>query len=726
MQYYKNVDFSRYYDVAGHGRYCNFCAAFDIETSYVSYPEDYPDKKLAGQPRAAFMYIWQFAIKDTAVYGRTWIEFQDFLERLREQLHLSPDHKLVVYVHNLTYEFTFMESIEGLNFSADEHDLLARALHDVIKCVLNEVYELRDSETYTEMPLSKVGKLVGIDKLDYDYTKLRLPNTPLSDLELEYCEHDVLILTKYFDNEVKVYGSYFGIPLTATKCVKREIEQNLRELYYRGVAIKNQLDSEDKYDMHILDMLQSAYFAPWIYNQSAYQDMVVEDVMDADISSAYPYWMCVFKYPFGEFKKFDDSKYDNIDDILRDYPDKPMLISLRIEGLKTKYPRTAWLPAKDEHWYIDKTDLDLRDKRIAYCKAINLVLTDIDLKTLKEFYEYDKIIIDEIYMAKKYAYLPTYIVKTIIDKYIEKNAAKQWKNRIEETRELTPAEAAEYSRIKSRVDRIYGIFVQKPIRTAYKWDPEQRRIVPGEQVYVKSDNDCSVNFAWGVWLLAYERREMLKIFAACNLGERADGKRVNLDIVLYGDTDSLKFRYDLSVMDIIAQYNNNCNREIEKFWRRNKSLCKLSDILGMGQFNYKHYQMFKCCRIKRYAFVSDLDEFVPVCAGLSADNTYFQQFKTNEEKMEAFTGEMKIPAEIANGKRTQYVYKHYSETLTDEYGNVCDVEAGSYVLIGKTSFNYLEDDDNLTLEDWHKVFDKKPAISRPKKEKKRNATKKSR
>lgn len=720
MQYYADVDFSRFARIAGTGKYCNLAAAFDIETTCIRYPNDYDDRTKAGQPKFSFMYIWQFAIGDIAVYGRTWNEFYEFLLNLRGDLHLKVDHRLVVYVHELAYEFTFMQKLPGVFFSTYDYDFLAREKHDIIKCVVNDVFEFRDSATYTEMPLSRVGDLVGIKKLDYDYDKLRLPSTPLTDTELAYCENDVLILTKYFSGQAQIYGSYGNIPLTATRCVKREIEINLRTMYYRGVARKSQTIEEE--DMHTLDLLQSAYFAPWIYNRSVYRDMIVDDVMDADISSAYPYWMLTCKYPRGKFVQIDID-HNDINKLLSDYANKPLLIKLHLHNLQCRYPRVSWLPASDR-WTMSR-DAKIYDNRIDSCTDIILTLTDVDMRTLQDFYRYDveKVDILEVYAAPKYGYLPPYIVKTIVDKYIEKRNAKDIKNEIEKTRELTPAEQAEYARIKSKVDRIYGIFVQRPIRTAYLWDPGTNQVIAGDQQYVKSDSDCAVSFAWGVWLLSYEHAEMLKIFAACNLAISADGKEKNLDSVLYGDTDGVKFKYNKAIIDIITQYNEKCKQKIKNFWLRNNNICRLEDVDGMGEFKFKHYQSFKACKVKRYAYISDNDEFVPVCAGLSADNTFFDGLM-NDEKMELFSGEMKISAEVANNKRTQYVYGHFEECVTDYLGNTDTVSVDSCVLISKCSFNFVDDESSIDRDTLNAAFDRKPTISRPKRGNK-NATKKN-
>ena len=73
----------------------NLACSFDIETSSIMYQGE----------KVAFMYIWMFQIEDVAVCGRTWSEYQEFISILSERYGLSTYKALVVYVHNLSYEF---------------------------------------------------------------------------------------------------------------------------------------------------------------------------------------------------------------------------------------------------------------------------------------------------------------------------------------------------------------------------------------------------------------------------------------------------------------------------------------------------------------------------------------------------------------------------------------------------------------------------------------------
>ena len=81
--------------------YYNIPSAFDIEVS--SFYNN-------GEKNAT-MYIWQFGILNWVTYGRTWEEFQCFLGAVSTVLGLSKNLKLIVYVHNLSYEWQFIRNV---------------------------------------------------------------------------------------------------------------------------------------------------------------------------------------------------------------------------------------------------------------------------------------------------------------------------------------------------------------------------------------------------------------------------------------------------------------------------------------------------------------------------------------------------------------------------------------------------------------------------------------
>ena len=74
--------------------------AFDIETTNIDEIEQ------------SVMYIWQFQIgTELTIFGRTWQEFKDILFKIGRLLSTYDDRSLVIYVHNLSFEFQFMRRL---------------------------------------------------------------------------------------------------------------------------------------------------------------------------------------------------------------------------------------------------------------------------------------------------------------------------------------------------------------------------------------------------------------------------------------------------------------------------------------------------------------------------------------------------------------------------------------------------------------------------------------
>ena len=87
--------------------YLNIPCAFDIETTNI-YQKDSEGNILKEPYPYAFMYHWQFCLDDCVCFGRTWPEFMRLLSELEKRMNLSLTNRLVIYVHNLPFEWAFM------------------------------------------------------------------------------------------------------------------------------------------------------------------------------------------------------------------------------------------------------------------------------------------------------------------------------------------------------------------------------------------------------------------------------------------------------------------------------------------------------------------------------------------------------------------------------------------------------------------------------------------
>ena len=78
--------------------YINLVASFDIETS------SFYEKK----EKRAIMYAYGLGVDGKVKIGRTWEEFISDLEVIKKHYDISLKRRLIIYVHNLSYEFQFI------------------------------------------------------------------------------------------------------------------------------------------------------------------------------------------------------------------------------------------------------------------------------------------------------------------------------------------------------------------------------------------------------------------------------------------------------------------------------------------------------------------------------------------------------------------------------------------------------------------------------------------
>lgn len=195
-------------------RYYNVPAAFDIETSSF-----YENGVIEPQNKRAIMYIWQFGIDNLVTYGRTWDELKTFLNILSSILGLDENNRLVVYVHNLPYEWQFIRNHFEWNevfILDDRKPVSARFSGLEFKCSLKLAGGKSLANVGKDLVKYPVEKMVG----DLDYSLIRTPLTPLTDSELKYCENDIRVLLHYIQEKIEQDGDITRIPLTNTGYVR--------------------------------------------------------------------------------------------------------------------------------------------------------------------------------------------------------------------------------------------------------------------------------------------------------------------------------------------------------------------------------------------------------------------------------------------------------------------------------------------------------------------------
>lgn len=215
----------------------NVAAGFDIETS------SFYDKN---DLKTAIMYEWTFGIgwerdnelKAIVTYGRTWRQLETLLDAVSVIMDLGKSKRLVVYVHNLPYEWQFIRKRFSWSkvFYLDERKPVYAITDNGIefRCSL-KLSGKSLANTAKDLVKYKAMKMEG----DLDYSLIRHPETPLTPTELGYCYADVQVLLCYIQEKIEQEGDITRIPLTKTGYVRRYCKN---AMFPEG-SVQNEQDS---------------------------------------------------------------------------------------------------------------------------------------------------------------------------------------------------------------------------------------------------------------------------------------------------------------------------------------------------------------------------------------------------------------------------------------------------------------------------------------------------
>lgn len=559
---------------------------FDIETSSIlllngdvissDKYDDLTDSDKDNCTKIGFMYIWMLGINDNVFYGRTWEELSIFFAKLNKR-------KKHIFIHNISFEFQFLSG----NFKLS--NVFARKERKVIKCEI-EKYNIIFRCTYfmTNAALSKLTDVYNLPvrkKLgDLDYTLVRNSKTPLTSIELSYCEYDCLVIYYYIKQELSLYKKFDKIPNTLTGRVRKELQARVLKDYNYRAKVQKSINT----DPHIYNLLIDCFAGGYTHANWLYANEVIKNVTSWDFTSSYPFVMLVEKYPSTAFKKCNVS---NIKSILFD--DFAYIINIEFKNIKSNYFNN--IISKSKAYYIENGIYD--NGKIVSATTLKIVLTEIDLKIIQEFYDFDNYNIIEIYYANK-SYLPYKLLDFILDKYYNKTTYKN-----------VVGKEYLYSLEKSKFNSLYGMCVTNTIKDECVFNEYGRwttKKLNNSNILDKLNTEHKkgfLSFAYGVWVTSYSRYNLLSNVKLLD------------EYVLYCDTDSMKLveGYDINV---IHNYNKSVDDKISRvanFYNININRFAPIDCKGIahkiGLFdNDGEYSYFKTLGAKKYCYIDKATE----------------------------------------------------------------------------------------------------------------------
>lgn len=515
--------------------------------------------------------------------GRTWEEFLTYLTELSTK---AGERILVFWVHNLSFEFQFLQGI--YKFKAD--DVFALQSRKILKCTMFNNIEFRCSYLQSNMSLDAFTRKMGctVRKLTgtFDYKKIRYPDTELTPDEIAYCVNDVISLVEAMRIQMQTEeDNICTVPLTSTGYVRRQAKRTMRTMYGFYYWIQDQLPDYDLYTV-----LREAFRGGNTHASRFYSGQILKDVHSIDRSSSYPDVLVNCQFPISKFRYRKTLTLEQLQREIR-INKKAAVFRICFTGIELIdefYPCPYLSRDKCRDYKAAVCD----NGRILQADYLETTLTDIDLAIIDSQYTWTNAIVHDVYTAK-YGYLPE-VFRDLVKYYYKQKT------------QLKGVEGQElyYDKFKNKVNSLYGMCAQDPVKDSIVYDidlPELFTLAgkDPQELLSKYNRNAFLSYSTGVWCTAHARRELQEMIDIAGLQ------------FVYADTDSVKF---IGPLDY-SEYNT----RIQKRSTLNKAFA--DDPQGIRHYMgvYEEdagYDRFITLGAKKYAYEQN-GKVKVTCAGVN-------------------------------------------------------------------------------------------------------------
>lgn len=644
----------------------NIPASFDIETTSLLYEGS----------KVGIMYEWTLGLNGLVMVGRTWQELSIVLSYLINRLKICEERKLIIYVHNLAFEFQF------LMFRMDWKKVFAL---DTRKPVYADSFglEFRCSYILSGYNLATIGK--NLQKYpckkmegDLDYSLLRHSGTPLTEQEIGYCVNDVKVVMCYIQEKIEQDGDITRIPLTKTGYVRKfcrrscfyglngDVKKGFIRWRYTEFMKGMTLDPTE------LRLLERAFQGGFTHSNPFMTNRILRDVTSYDLTSSYPTVMVAEEFPMSKGELIHIQNREEFDRNLKLYC---CVFDLEVNNLKSRILSDSYI-SLSRCWDVEKPVVN--NGRIVSASHIWTSITNVDFSIISRFYEWDSIRVKNFYRYRK-DYLPKDFVEAILSLYKTKTELKG-----------IPGKEVEYLSGKEMVNSAFGMIVTSILRPEINFDKEWKEpTAPDIEKAVKEYNESRNRFLfypWGVFVTAYARRNVFTAILEC----AKDGD------YCYCDTDSVKITNADKHMEFFDRYNQIIRKQL--YWAMDyhglprelvEPMNKKGEKKCLGLWDFDgHYKRFKTLGAKRYLVEysddlrngDDAGKIKLTVSGLSKQKCVpWMQKEWGANVFEKFDDDLYVPPEHTGKMIHSYVDESIAGQITDYQGHVGSFEELSSV-----------------------------------------------
>lgn len=600
--------------------YFGIICTFDIETTTI-IPKGYAPgekKQKAGEAPWGFMYHWQMNIGGVNVYGRYWLEWVEFLQKLCRFLGVTDKKRLIVWVHNLSFEAEFI--MPFLNEYFGGFTIFAAKHRKIMKLTTESGIEFRCSYFLSNMSLYAATKNeYGVEhpkaKDDLEYKKLRTAKTYLDDTEFAYCISDVQSLYEFIKcKNLNEKDSLASMPITSTGYVRRDVRRSTRkDKKYRDRVFKRCGMTSLVYTM-----LKEEGRGGNTHANRRFTGRPQYDADSYDIASSYPFQLFRL-YPMSAFEYY--GSIDSEKEMNEQLSKYACLFRIRFQNIRLK-PGVPFPYIPISKCTERSGDLRLDNGRVLGFRSgggiIGMTLNNIDYEIIKKQYEWDDMEVSD-FMRAEWGYLPECILSVVREYFQAKSELKDKIKALEDDPAFDPEDPPEdyrnlcylYGKSKNRLNGIFGMMYTDPVRPEIEMNTDSLEWLPPKVPDIEEALESFMNnrnsflvYAWGSFCTSWGRKSFQDL---------ADSQ----PFPIYGDTDSCKsIETDHAAIEAL-------NQEIITFAENRKAY---ADVNGkryyMGVYeheNKKPLPAFITLGAKKYAYIDEDGIFHVTISGVNKE-----------------------------------------------------------------------------------------------------------
>lgn len=582
---------------------CDDFITLDTETSW-NHDEENP---------VGWIYQWALTYKGEVVYGRRPSELLAVLNEIKRVNQLgeyaisekgSICHKIDIYVHNLSYDYTYIgdwlrDTFGGLYRSGmSSQSMLAISPHSLLSYECAGLV-FKCSFKLTHKSLAQWGKDVNtphrklVDTVDYD--AIHYQDSELSFTDWKYMFYDVIVLDECMRQQLRIYNDdLISVPLTVTGYVRREVKneylkdkRNRYNFSARRLSIENYKLCREEFAGGLTHgnrfLSEKTIRVGSILDGFCYKNYKVAAIKHRDFRSHYPSQQRAYDFPIGKpyilFSKEKAAergcKAPSIKRLLELSKSKCLLIKLRIQYAELKdykitipYLQKSKCPSGVECITDNGRIIKIGDKNTEW-EGFEITVNEDDLRIL--LYMYNMKVCVETVVGMTRGRLPQYLINSI-DKFFKGKTDHKDQVKELEAMKVKGADPRLIEAItnlmiaKGLLNGIYGMSATDPIRESFyenydvleangRWGKSS---YDDEQISAMLDKYYTdfvhfMDYQFGLWTTSHARLELIKF---CII--------VGWENVLYCDTDSIFYLSNAEIEEKVEKANKACLEHAEK------------------------------------------------------------------------------------------------------------------------------------------------------------------